>query len=264
MPLDRVQTERRFRPRYTTGLNPIKHPSDPKFRTGVHTGSNFNPLDRNHSPSPEKVAQADDAIGDPNWQRYGNEYRDIRTHEALPATLTKGKLIWHQLKSGRRRSSRVWNTRTIYCMQPPFALSSPHHTHLDSTICPPRRRNSITKLEVNNKQHTIYISNSLEQLIKYSLFANCIGNEKFTKNNTFANDNTQQQYNIKRQYPNNTKRQNEFSNPYLRRSFPRTSHLAKSIISQDATHLSKPPASTLTPNSKTTEHYRSTAKNRPA
>jgi len=65
MPLDRVQTESRFRPRYATGLNPIEHPSDPKFRTGVQTSSNFNPLDRNRSPSPEKVAQADDAFGDP-------------------------------------------------------------------------------------------------------------------------------------------------------------------------------------------------------
>jgi hypothetical protein len=122
MPLDGVQTESRFRPRYTTGLNPIGHPSDPNIRTGVQTGSNFNPLDRKRSPSPEKEAQADNAIRDPKWQRHGNEYRDIRTHEALPATLTKRKLIWHQLKSGRRRSSRVWNTRTIYCMQPPSAL----------------------------------------------------------------------------------------------------------------------------------------------
>jgi hypothetical protein len=133
MPLDRVQTESRFRPRYTTGLNPIEHPSDPNIRTGVQTGSNFNPLDRNRSPSPEKEAQADDAIGDPKCQGRGNEYRDIRTHEALPETLTKRKLIWCQQKSGRRRSSRVWNTRTIYCMQPPFTLfiSSPHSSPLN-------------------------------------------------------------------------------------------------------------------------------------
>ena len=167
MPLDRVQTESRFRPRYTTGLNPIEHPSDPNFRTGVQTGSNFNPLDRNRSPSPEKVAQADDAIGDPKWQRHGNEYRDIRTHEALPATLTKRKLIWHQLKSdgeGPVEFGRL--AQYIACSLRPHS-SSPHHTHLDSTICPPIRKISIAKLEANNKQHTIYISNSLEQLVKY-------------------------------------------------------------------------------------------------
>jgi hypothetical protein len=138
------------------------------------------------------VAQADDAIGDPKWQRYGNEYRDIRTHEALPATLTERKLIWHQLKSGRRRSSRIWKTHTIYCMQPPSALfiSSPHSSRLNhlSTIRKPLSQG--LKRTINSIQ---YISVSVIHSNNWSstrLFANCIVNEKFTKNNTFANDNT--------------------------------------------------------------------------
>jgi hypothetical protein len=105
MPLDRVQMESRFRPRYTTGLNPIEHPSDPNIRTGVHTGSNFNPLDRNRSPSPEKMVQADDAIGDPKRQRHGNEYRDIRAHEALPATLTKTNMAPTEIWTAKFQSS---------------------------------------------------------------------------------------------------------------------------------------------------------------
>lgn len=159
--------ESRFRPRYTTGLNSIEHPSDPKFRTGVDTDPNLNPFDRNRSPSPGKVAQADDVIGHPNWQRHGNEYRDIRTHEALPATLIKRKLIWHQLKSGRRRASRDWKTRTIYYMQPPSELfvSSPHPSRLSHL--PTQQENSTSQSLRQTINIIQYISPSLEQLIKY-------------------------------------------------------------------------------------------------
>jgi hypothetical protein len=188
-----------------------------------------------------------------------------RTHEALPATLTKRKLIWYQLKCGQRSSSRVWKTRTLYCMQPLLALfiSSSHSSRTQPSVHPQEKSVSQSlKQTINSIQYIPVIH--LNNWSSTRLFANCIGNEKFTKNNTFANDNTQQQYNIKRQYPTNAKRQNEFSNSHLQRSFPRTSHLAKSIISQDATHLSKPPTSILTPKFKAVQRYRSTAKNRPA